>query len=417
MSTTSTPPSRGKLPLVVFVLAMGTFLMGTTEFVVAGILPEVAGDLQVTTSQAGLFVTIFAIGMIVGAPTMAVLTRNLPSRLTLVLALVVFAAGHLVIALTSVFAIALAARFVAAVATGAFWSVSMLVATRAAGPGAKARAVGIVIAGGTVANVVGVPLGAFVAEIAGWRAPFWTLTVLALVASVVVARLVPSDSGRHEATSLREELRGLRSVPMVLAMLGSATIMGGVLATYTYISPLLIDRAAMPADLMPVVLIAFGAGTLIGVTVGGRLGDAHPYRTTIVAAVATTLLLAALIAFSESAVAAVILISLAGLTGFTVNPITVSLGVAFGHRAPNLAPALGTSAFNVGIAAGSAMAGVALDSSLGDLGPVTVGVVLTAGTIVVLSTLAVVVRHRAADAPRGGDRAVAGEISRQSVRL
>ncbi|WP_260463091.1 MFS transporter [Streptomyces sp. TRM72054] len=157
-SASGTP---GKLPFVVWVLAAGTFLMGTTEFVVAGLLPELAGDLGVSVSHAGLLITAFAIGMIVGAPTMAMATLRLPQRLTLILALSVFCLGHLVAALSTSFTIVLAARVVTALATGAFWSVGFVVATTAAGPHNATRATGVMIGGLTLANVVGVPIGSF----------------------------------------------------------------------------------------------------------------------------------------------------------------------------------------------------------------------------------------------------------------
>ncbi|MFF1308547.1 MFS transporter [Streptomyces sp. NPDC058307] len=156
-------------------LALGTFLMGTTEFVVAGLLPETAGDVQVSVARAGLLITVFAIGMIVGAPLMAMLTLRLPQRLTLILALGVFAAGHVVVALGSSFALLLAARFVTALATGAFWAVANVVATRGVGPAVSSRALGVVGAGAMLANVVGVPLGAFAGQLVGWRGPFWAL--------------------------------------------------------------------------------------------------------------------------------------------------------------------------------------------------------------------------------------------------
>ncbi|MFJ4295653.1 MFS transporter [Curtobacterium sp. NPDC089689] len=389
-----------KLPFVAYVLAMGTFLMGTTEFVVAGILPEIASDLHVTPARAGLLVTTFAVGMIVGAPVMAILTRKLPSRLTLILALLVFAAGHLVIAITSVFTIVLIARFLTAVATGAFWSVSMIVATRAAGSGAGARAVGMVVAGGTLANVAGVPIGAFVGQALGWRGPFWALAVLSALATLVIARQVPAEHADAKSSSLRAEFAGLRSGRMWLAMAGSAGIMGGVLSTYTFVTPLLTERSGVPEQLMPLVLITFGAGSLIGVTIGGRLGDAHPFRTTLIAASLTTALLALLAIFSGFAVPAVVLISLAALTGFAVNPITISLSVTYGKGAPNLAPALSTSAFNVGIASGSGLAGVFLESPLELEGPVTVGITFALITVVVLAILGMMERRRP-QLPRG----------------
>jgi DHA1 family inner membrane transport protein len=173
-------PRPVRLPLVVYVLAVGTFLMLTTEFVVAGLLPEIAGDLGTSVSRAGLLITVFAAGMIVGAPAMALLTRRMQQRTTLLLALGVFAVAHVVVAVASSFALLLAARFVAAFAAGAFWSVASVVATRAAGPAASARALGLVGAGGMLANVVGVPLGAFAGQLSGWRGPFWALAVLAV---------------------------------------------------------------------------------------------------------------------------------------------------------------------------------------------------------------------------------------------
>ena len=171
-----TPVSQIRLPFVVYALAACTFLMLTTEFVVAGLLPEIAGDLDVSVARAGLLITVFAIGMIVGAPAVALLFRRMPRRGVLLLALAVFAAGHVVVALGSSFPLLLAARFVTAWATGAFWSVAFVVAGRAAGPTSSSRALGVVGAGGMLANVIGVPIGAFAGQLSGWRGPFWALT-------------------------------------------------------------------------------------------------------------------------------------------------------------------------------------------------------------------------------------------------
>src|SRR3954454_1902842 len=182
--------AKARLPLVVYVLALGTFLMGTTEFMAAGVLPEIAADLHVSVARAGLSITVFAIGMIVGAPLMTMLTLRLPRRRTLVLALGVFACGHVIAALASTFAVLLGARFVTAVATGAFWAVANVVAAQAAGPTARSRALGVVGSGAMLANVLGVPLGAVAGHLVGWRGPFWALAVLAGAAAAVVGRLV-----------------------------------------------------------------------------------------------------------------------------------------------------------------------------------------------------------------------------------
>jgi predicted MFS family arabinose efflux permease len=164
-----------RLPFAVYALALGTFLMLTTEFAVAGILPDIAADVQVSVAQAGMLITVFAVGMIVGAPLMAMLTLRMPQRVTLMLALGVFALGHVIVAAGSDFGVLLAARFLTALATGAFWAVAAAVATRVADPGSGSRAVGVVNAGGMLATVLGVPLGAFAGQLVGWRGTFWAL--------------------------------------------------------------------------------------------------------------------------------------------------------------------------------------------------------------------------------------------------
>ncbi|GAA2787342.1 MFS transporter [Saccharopolyspora taberi] len=379
-----------RLPLVVHVLALGTFLMGTTEFVVAGLLPEISGDLHVSVARAGLLITVFAVGMIVGAPLMAMLTLRLPRRLTLVLALGFFAAGHVVVALGSGFALLLAARFLTALATGAFWAVANVVAARAAGPAASSRALGVVGSGAMLANVVGVPLGAFAGQLLGWRGPFWALAVLAVAAMGLIARHVPDDGPGHRPLSVRSELSGLRSGRLWLALAACATTTGGVLATYSYIAPLLTDRAGFQAGLVPLALAGFGAGALVGFLVGGRLGDSRPHATTIGAAGATTVLLLALCLLPGHPPSTGVLVALLGLTGLGANPVLISLAVRFAGRAATLGSALTVSAFNLGTAVGSWIAGLALDSALGVTGPAAVGTAIAALTLVPTTAIALV---------------------------
>ncbi|GAA2604728.1 MFS transporter [Streptomyces axinellae] len=448
----------GRLPPVTYVLALGTFLMGTTEFVVAGLLPEIAGDLRVSVSQAGLLITVFALGMVVGAPLMAMLTLRLPRRWTLILTLVVFAAGHAVVALGSSFALLLGARFVTAMATGAFWAVANVVATRAAGPAAGSRALGVVGSGAMLANVVGVPLGAFAGQLMGWRGPFWALAVLAVAATALIARSVPHDGpvrvphngpngaphdgpvrvphngpngaphdgpvrvphngpdgaphdgpvrvphdaphGRRRperaAVSIRAEVSALRSGRLWLVLAACATTTGGVLSTYSYIAPLLTGRAHLAAGLVPLVLVGFGVGALLGFLVGGRLGDVRPHATTLVAPAMTTLLLLALSLLAGFTAPTIALVALLGLFGLGANPVLISLGVRFAGRAPTLGSALTVSAFNLGTAAGSWVAGRALDSALGATGPAAVGTVIAALTLIPTTAVALAQRRRTA---------------------
>ncbi|MFJ2374594.1 MFS transporter [Streptomyces sp. NPDC087769] len=382
----------GKLPFVVWVLAAGTFLMGTTEFVIAGLLPDIAADLGSSVSHAGLLITAFAVGMIVGGPTMALATLRMPHRLTLVLALSVFAAGHVVAALTSSFTVVLVARFVTALATGAFWAVGFVIATAAAGPANATRAVSVMMGGLTLANVIGVPAGSLAGQVTGWRGLFWALAALAVLAAAAIGRFIPRTEQRLRV-SVRDEVRALRQGRLWLALAAAVLIMGGVLAVYTYITSLLTDRAGIPEGAVPLVLIAFGAGALGGTAIGGRFGDRRPMATTIPAAAATALFLLVLIPLSTSQVAAVALIFLMALAGFTINPVVTALAVRSAGDAPTLASALTTSAYNTGIAAGSALAGQALASSLGVTGPALVGAVFAGLTLLPLTALAVTMRR------------------------
>lgn len=385
---------EGKLPFVVWVLAAGTFLMGTTEFVIAGLLPQIAGDLGTSVSHTGLLITAFAVGMIVGGPTMALATLRMPQRLTLVLALAVFAAGHIVAALTSSFTVVLVARFVTALATGAFWAVGFVIATAAAGPANATRAVSVMMGGLTLANVIGVPAGSLIGNVTGWRGLFWILGVLASLAAAVIGRFIPRTEQRPRI-SVRNEFRALRQGHLWLALAAAVLIMGGVLALYTYITPLLTDRVGIPEGSVPLVLIAFGAGALGGTAIGGRFGDLHPMATTIPAAAVSALALGTLIPLSTTPAAAITLIFLMALAGFTINPVVTALAVRFAGDAPTLASALTTSAYNTGIAAGSALAGQTLASSFGVTGPALVGAVLAALTLLPLTALATLTKGRA----------------------
>ncbi len=393
----SEPPTGRKpsLPLVVYILATGTFLMLTTEFVVAGILPEIAGDLQISLAQAGALITVFAIGMTVGAPLMPMLTMRLSKRLTLILALIVFVIGHVVVALGSGFLLLIGARFVTALATGAFWAVAAVVATQAAAPSLGSRAMGIVGAGGSLATVLGVPLGAVVAQSTGWRGTFWTLAIAAVVAVALVARLVPHDAPSTATTSILSELADLRSPRLWLVLAACLTTSGGVLAAYSFVAPILIERAGLSPSLVPLVLTGFGVGSFTGTLVVGRLGDAHPHLVTIVTPAVTAVLLSAIGLLSGSAWTTIVLVVLLGLFGLSANSVLIHLAVRFAGRAATLGSGLSVAAFNAGTTIGTAFAGAALATPLGLAGPAAVGAVIVALTLIPTVALAVACRRDA----------------------
>lgn len=379
-----------RLPLVVYVLALGTFLMLTTEFVVAGILPEVSGDLGISLGQAGSLITVFAVGMVVGAPLMTLLTMRMSRKLTLVLALIVFVAGHVVVALGSDLALLMAARFVTALATGAFWAVSAVVASHAAGPSLGSRAVGVVGAGGSLATVLGVPLGAFVAQHVGWRGTFWALAVAAAIAVVFVARLVPADVPSTTSGSVLSELADLKNGRLWLVLVACMTTCGGVLAAYSFIAPILIDQASVPGALVPLVLTGFGVGSFVGTLVGGRLGDKHPHLVTIVTPAVTTAILLGMTVLTGSTWVTVALVVLLGLFGLSANSVLIHLAVGFAGRAATLGSGLSVAAFNAGTAVGTTIAGATLTTSLGLTGPALVGTIIVSLTLVPAVALALV---------------------------
>ncbi|MFC9089257.1 MFS transporter [Nocardiopsis dassonvillei] len=383
-----------RLPFVVHVLALGTFLMLTTEFVVAGILPDIAADAGVDLARAGMLITVFAVGMIVGAPLMAMLTLRMPQRVTLMLALGVFALGHVIVAVGSDFGVLLAARFLTALATGAFWAVAAVVATRVAGPGAGSRAVGVVNAGGMLATVLGVPLGALAAQLVGWRGTFWALAVLAVVAVPVIARHVSRGGAGHRPPSVRSELAALRSGRLWLALAACAATTGGVLAAYSYVAPLLTERTGITSHLVPLVLAGFGAGSLVGSVLGGRLGDTRPHTATVLAPLATALILLALCFASSAPVPTTVLLALLGLFGLGANPVLISLAVRYAAHAPTLGSSLSVAAFNFGTAAASWIGGAALATGLGVTGPLVVGTAIAALTLVPATALALLQRRR-----------------------
>ncbi|WRL65454.1 MFS transporter [Blastococcus brunescens] len=247
-----------------------------------------------------------------------------------------------------------------------------------------------------LANVIGVPLGAFAGQLTGWRGPFWALAALAVAAVGVIARHVPRDGPDGQGVSVRSELAALRSGRLWLVLAACATTTGGVLSVYTYISPLLTDRAGIAAGLVPLVLVGFGVGTLVGTVYGGRVGDVRPHATTIAVPAVTTVVLLAICLLSAHAVPTLVLVALLGLVGLSANPVLSALAVRFAGVAPTLGVAMAVSAYNLGTAAGSWIAGLTLSTGLGATGPAVVGTAVVALTLIPTTAIALAQRRRGA---------------------
>jgi DHA1 family inner membrane transport protein len=252
----------------------------------------------------------------------------------------------------------------------------------------RSRALGIVLGGGMLANVLGVPIGAYAGQLVGWRGAFWALAFLAVVTAVAVGRFTPREAAGRTPPSVRAELAALRTGRLWLTLAVCALVTGGVLSVYSFISPLLTDRAGLPESAVPPALLLFGIAALAGSVIGGRLGDRHPYATVAVTAALTVIAAAGLCLFSASPVVALTLFTVLGLAGLSANPVLVALAARFGGEAPTLATAMPTSIFNLGTAIGTGISAAALESPLGELGPPAVATVAAVLIFIPLSALA-----------------------------
>ncbi|WP_216204860.1 Cmx/CmrA family chloramphenicol efflux MFS transporter [Amycolatopsis aidingensis] len=354
------------MPLAVYVLGLSIFALGTSEFMIAGLLPDIAADLAVSIPDAGLLISAFAVGMLVGAPLLAAATLRLPRKLTLLGMLTIFAVSHLAGALASSYGLLFASRIVAALACAGFWAVAA-VTTISLVPGNRRGPALAVLAGGlTVANVLGVPAGTFLGQHAGWRAAFLAVALLAALALAGVLLLVPATrASGAERPRLSAELRVYTRPRLWLALGITVFTTAMITGTFSYLSPLLTELSGLPSGWVPGALGLFGLGALLGITLGGRVADAHPLRT-LACGVAGAIGVLAVLALAGSvtpvAVAGVFLL---GFAGFLTNPALNTRVFALAEGAPTLAGATNVSAFNTGIVAAPWLAGLALDAGLG----------------------------------------------------
>nr|WP_295376988.1 MFS transporter [Pseudoxanthomonas sp.] len=339
-----------RLPLIA--LAVSAFAIGTTEFVVMGLLPQMAQDLDVSIPSAGMLVSGYALGVVFGGPLLALATARLPRKAVLLVLMGVFVLGNLLCALAPDYTTLMAARVIAALAHGSFFGAGAVVAGHIAPPGKRAQAIALMFTGLTVANILGVPAGTWLGQALGWRATFWAVVGLGVVALIAIARNVPV---LHDLAPPRlgRELRVLRE-PQVLLALGMTVFgFGGVFTVFTYIVPILTDEAGVASHSVGAVLVLFGLGATLGTLLGGRLADWKLMRAlTIALSVLCVffLLFAAGMHLKPVAVAGVFLI---GFIGFIGGPGLQTRSVQQAKDAPLLASTLNQSAFNLGNAGGA----------------------------------------------------------------
>jgi MFS transporter, DHA1 family, inner membrane transport protein len=350
-------PSPSRLPLLA--LAVAAFAIGTTEFVIMGLLPEVATDLKVSIPSAGMLVSGYALGVAVGAPLLAALTARMERKHALLLLMGLFILGNALCAIAPNYDVLMVARVVAAFCHGSFFGIGAVVAAHLVPANQRARAIALMFAGLTLANVLGVPFGTFLGQWAGWRSTFWAVTALGVIAALGVFRFVPSLPDL-KAPDMRRELRVLRE-PQALIALGMTVLgFGGVFTVFTYIAPILQEQSHISPHWTGAVLILFGIGTTIGNMLGGRLADWKLMPSLMGILVVLTALLVVFAWTMHSTAASIVTVFLWGIAAFaTIAPLQ-SRVVHVAGDAPNLASTLNIAAFNLGNAGGAWLGGAVL---------------------------------------------------------
>ncbi|WP_069629367.1 Cmx/CmrA family chloramphenicol efflux MFS transporter [Streptomyces niveus] len=385
------------MPLAVYILGLSVFALGTSEFMLSGLLPPIADDMDVSIPQAGLLISAFAIGMVVGAPLLAAGTLRMPRRTTLIALISVFGLGQVAGALAPTYEVLFVSRVVSAFACAGFWAVGAAVAIAMVPKTSRARAMAVMIGGLSIANVLGVPAGAFLGTHLGWRSAFWAVGAASAIALVGVATLIPRIPLPERKPELRRELLIYRDRQVWLAIAITALAAGGVFCAFSYLAPLLTDVAGLDEGWVPTVLALFGVGALIGTVIGGRVADAHLFGVLLSGVVASTVFLAALALLASSAVAVVVLSLLLGFSAFFTAPALNARMFNVAAAAPILAGATATSAFNLGNTGGPWLGGTVIDAGLGFASTAWAGAAMT---VVAAGLVALAMRHQRAGRTR-----------------
>ncbi|GAA1232028.1 DHA1 family inner membrane transport protein [Microbacterium phyllosphaerae] len=394
------------MPLGLIALAIGAFGIGLTEFVIMGLLPEVATDFGVTEATAGWLISGYALAVVVGALGLTAATTRLPRKPVLLGLIVLFIAGNALTALAPDYTVAMIGRIIAALCHGAFFGIGSVVAAELVAPEKKARAIAIMFTGLTAANVFGVPFGTFLGQQFGWRSTFWVISAIGVVAFAGIALLVTAPKSTGPQVSLRSELRAFRSGQVWLSLIVTALAFGGMFGAFTYIAYTLTGVTGFADTTVPWLLVLFGAGLVAGNWIGGRLADRSIDRTLLIfiAALVVVLVLFGFFAWSQPVTIGILV--LMGAFGFGTVPGLQSRIMHYAGGAPTLASGANIGAFNVGNALGAWAGGLGIAASLGYTSPIWIGAAITASALVVM-VIAVVTARRPAPTTTGSFQTVA----------
>lgn len=372
------------MPVALLALALSAFAIGTTEFVIMGLLPDVAANLHVSIPSAGWLISGYALGVAIGAPVMAMLTARLPRKRTLLLLMLIFILGNLLCATASGYSFLMLARVVTALCHGAFFGIGAVVASRLVAPERQASAVALMFTGLTLANVLGVPLGTWFGQLYGWRATFWAVSGIGLLAFIALMISLPVDKD-EKPVSLMREVRALNNGKLWLSLLTTVWFSAAMFALFSYIAPMLIHITGISADGVSWTLFLMGAGLTIGNTLGGRLADRKLSLSLLLSFSLLTVFSLLFRWSSEEIFLAEITLFLWSMAAFSLVPALQINVVRYGHDAPHLVSTLNISAFNLGNALGAWLGGVVIENSAGLRGvPVAAAILAVAGLLTTL---------------------------------
>ncbi|WP_031165044.1 MFS transporter [Streptosporangium roseum] len=368
------------MPLALLALAIGAFGIGTTEFVIAGLLPEVARDFGVSIPTAGYLISGYALGVAVGAAPMTVLGTRMRRKHLLLALMVIFVLGNVLSALAPTYGLMMTGRIVASFTHGAFFGVGAILAGDLVAPGRRASAIALMFTGLTLANVLGVPMGTFIGQAFGWRVTFWVVAGLGVVGLLGIAALVPIQA-RPAGTDIGAELAVFRNPQVWLAIAMTVLGFGGVFASFTYIAPMMTEVAGFSEGAVSWLLVLFGVGLVIGNLLGGRLADRALMPSLYALLAGLALVLAVFTFTSRAQIPAAITVFLLGAFGFATVPPLQKRVLDNAAAAPTLASAVNIGAFNLGNALAAWLGGLVITAGLGYTAPNWVGALLAAAAL------------------------------------
>lgn len=356
--------SRTNSTIAIAALSVSAFAIGTTEFVIMGLLPQLAADFAVSVPGAGLLVTGYALGVAVGAPLLAAVTGKIPRKTLLIALMALFTIGNILCAIAPTYGLMMTARVVTSFAHGSFFGVGSVVAAGLVAPDKRAGAVALMFTGLTIANILGVPFGKLLGDVYGWRSTFWAVSALGVAAMIAISLLVPRIARVEDSNFLRE-LRVAMKPSVLLALATTVFGFAGVFAAFTYVAPLLLDVTGTTQTMVTVALVLFGIGVTIGNTLGGKVADRSLMPGLMGILALLIVVLVAQYLFAASLIPTLIAVTLVGVFGFATVPGLQTRVLDKAADAAALAATLNIGAFNLGNAIGAWVGGLVIDHGFG----------------------------------------------------